>query len=719
MHARHTIVPFGLRSSSMAVACVCAALAGSARAEGEAAAPTVQTLDAVTVVNDTPNGFKVNSVQVGTFRDQSILDVPVTVDVIARKLLDAQDAHGLYDALRNTAGVSRWQTNGTVSDTLAIRGVQVENRTNYRLNGALPVNNLIDMPLENKERIEVLKGASSLYYGFSTPVGVVNMVTKRARSEPNASIAFSGNEFGQLIAHADVGRQFGEEHQFGVRANLVGGQLRSAIDGVEGRRDLGSLALDWRATDRLSFKFDLEQFHKTITEQATIVAPAAVGGVITLPRLPDQSKLLSGGTWTKQKAEAQDVLLRADYAVSDQWAVLAELGRAYTERNQRNYSELRNVNATTGEGTLVYYLYRNPEFINRNARVELTGRFATWGLDHELSLGMMRNERYASTPTTQQVSTTQNLYAPREIAPIAYTAVTKLNPIDIADQGVYAFDRLRFGADWQVVLGARHESYESRKTNNGVVSAYTVSPDTYSASVLYRLRPDTSLYASYIEGLEETGIVSAGLKNTGEILAPAISKQKELGVRTEAWAGSLASVAYFELERATVYDKKLLATDTLLTRVVDGLTQLRGLEFSLASDLGQTVSVHASALLMNAELKRASDPNVIGKTPDATPERTLSVFGEYRPPWAPGFAANAGAYYTGKRPVNNLNQAWLPGYSLFSLGLRYATKFSGHPTSFQLNVENAGDKAYWSAAGSNYLSVGVPRTVSFMTRVEF
>ena len=499
----------------------------------------------------------------------------------------------------------------------------------------------------------------------------------------------------------------------------VGGQLRSAIDGVEGQRDLGSLALDWRATDRLSFKFDLEQFHKTVTEQATIVAPAAVGGVITLPRLPDQSKLLSGGTWTKQKAEAQDVLLRADYAVSDQWAVLAELGRAYTERNQRNYSELRNVNATTGEGTLVYYLYRNPEFINRNARVELTGRFATWGLDHELSLGMMRNERYASTPTTQQVSTTQNLYAPREIAPIAYTAVTKLNPIDIADQGVYAFDRLRFGADWQVVLGARHESYESRKTNNGVVSAYTVSPDTYSASALYRLRPDTSLYASYIEGLEETGIVSAGLKNTGEILAPAISKQKELGVRTEAWAGSLASVAYFELERATVYDKKLLATDTLLTRVVDGLTQLRGLEFSLASDLGQTVSVHASALLMNAELKRASDPNVIGKTPDATPERTLSVFGEYRPPWAPGFAANAGAYYTGKRPVNNLNQAWLPGYTLFSLGLRYATKFSGHPTSFQLNVENAGDKAYWSAAGSNYLSVGVPRTVSFMTRVEF
>lgn len=719
MHA-HFVAPaaFRFQPSALTVACVCALLAGTARAE-EQAVPAEQKLDTVTVVNDTPNGFKVGSVQVGTFRDQSVLDVPVTIDVITRKLLDAQDARGLYDALRNTAGVSRWQTNGTVSDTLAIRGVQVENRSNYRLNGALPVNNLIDMPLENKERVEVLKGASSLYYGFTTPVGVVNLVTKRARSEPNASIAFTGNEYGQLIAHADVGRQFGEDRQFGVRANLVGGRLRSPIDGVEGDRDLGSVAFDWRATDRLSFKFDLEQFHKTVTEQATILAPAAVGGVITLPRLPDQSKLLSGGTWTKQKAEAQDLLLRADYALTERWSVLAEAGRARTVRNARNYSELRNVNAVTGEGTLVYYLYRDPEFINKNARVELSGRFLSWGLDHELSLGVMRNERYASTPTTQQVSTTQNLYAPRDIAPIAYTAVTKINPIEITDQGVYAFDRLRLGADWQVVLGARRESYESRKTNSGVVSVYEASPDTYSASVLYRLRADTSLYASYIEGLEETGIVSAGLQNAGAILPPAISKQKEIGVRTEAWTGSLASVAYFELERATVYDKKLAVTDTLLTRVVDGLTQLRGVEFSLASDLGHTVSVHASALWMNAELKRATDPNVIGKTPDATPERTLSLFAEYRPDWAPGFSVNGGAYFTGKRPVNNLNQAWLPGYTLFSLGARYATKLAGHPTSFQLNVENAGDKAYWSAAGSNYLSVGVPRTLSFMTRMEF
>ena len=40
-------------------------------------------------------------------------------------------------------------------------------------NGTLPLNNLIEMPLEDKERVEALKGSSALYYGFSAPSGIV------------------------------------------------------------------------------------------------------------------------------------------------------------------------------------------------------------------------------------------------------------------------------------------------------------------------------------------------------------------------------------------------------------------------------------------------------------------------------------------------------------------------------------------------------------------
>ncbi|MCV5656037.1 TonB-dependent receptor plug domain-containing protein, partial [Escherichia coli] len=86
------------------------------------------------------------------------------------------------------------QLSGSTYDNISIRGLLVENRGNYRLNGSLPVINLIDIPMENKERVEVLKGASSLYYGFVPPSGIVNFVTRRAGREPVTSIAASVND---------------------------------------------------------------------------------------------------------------------------------------------------------------------------------------------------------------------------------------------------------------------------------------------------------------------------------------------------------------------------------------------------------------------------------------------------------------------------------------------------------------------------------------------
>src|SRR5258706_3507147 len=152
-----------------------------------------QHLGTISVTAERVTGFKARTTQVGAFRDAEILDVPATVNVIPRTVLDVQEAQGLYDALRNTAGVARSQSSGTVADNLSIRGMATENRTSFRLNVWMPVNNLVQMSSEYNERVEVLKGSSALYYGFTSPAGVVNMVTKRARTEPITTIALSGN----------------------------------------------------------------------------------------------------------------------------------------------------------------------------------------------------------------------------------------------------------------------------------------------------------------------------------------------------------------------------------------------------------------------------------------------------------------------------------------------------------------------------------------------
>src|SRR5262245_32943901 len=92
-------------------------------------------LDEIVVAADRRGSYSADLVQAGSFRGARQLDTPLTVNVVPDALIQSQQAQSLLDALRNTAGVSPSQVTTTVYSNLAIRGIRVENRTNYRLNG--------------------------------------------------------------------------------------------------------------------------------------------------------------------------------------------------------------------------------------------------------------------------------------------------------------------------------------------------------------------------------------------------------------------------------------------------------------------------------------------------------------------------------------------------------------------------------------------------------
>ena len=665
-------------------------------------------METISVSAERVVGFKARTTQVGVFRDAEILDVPLTINVVPRALLDVQEAQGLFDALKNTAGVARSQVNGTAADNLSIRGVAVENRSNYRLNGGLPVNNLVEMPMEDKERVEVLKGSSALYYGFTAPTGVVNMVMKRARPEPITTLAVSGNDAGQILGHLDVGRTLGDRDQFGARVNVAGGKVRNAIDGYKGDRHLVAGAFDWRATEALTFKLDLENIRRSAVEQASVGLNPAVNDRITLPSLPDPTKLVSG-TWALTSGNIANTQGRADYYFTPDWAVMAEWGRAETNRERRASSQFQNYNVATGQGTLRVSLTRGQSYVNQAARTELAGRLRTGPLDHEVMTGLMENKRYQNGPGQQVVNLPQNLYVPVALPEPLLTQPLTLSPQDITDKGAYVFDRVRIGEHWEVHAGVRRTDY----TNISVGNVYAVKTNTPAYAVLWKPRRDTSVYASHIEGLEEGGTAPLITHNGGQVLPPGVSKQKEVGVRTEAVAGLLVSGAYFTIDRKSAY----INADNYF--VLDGRTEYRGFEYSAIGDAGGGVSIYLSGLFLHAEQSKAQNPAVIGKAPDNTPSQTHSLFVDYQPRGLPGFGVNAGAYYTGKRFINNLEQGSIPGYTLFTAGARYSARMMDKPTTFQVYVENLGDKRYWSGAGGGVLAVGLPRTVRFSMAVQF
>jgi iron complex outermembrane receptor protein len=683
-------------------------------------AEEVLELDEIEVKAENTGSYTSKSVQVGTFRDMDPIDVPLTTNVVTREVLDAQAANSIFGALRNTAGVTRSQLNGSTYDNISIRGILVENRGNYRLNGSLPIINLIDIPLENKERVEVLKGASSLYYGFVPPSGIVNMVTKRAGPEEVKSLTFSANEFGAMAAHVDYGKRFGERQEFGARINIVGGKEDIGIDNFSGHRALEAAALDWRATDNLSFKLDIEHYRKDVSEQAAIALPTAVGGRITLPRTPPAERN-HAGEWQKYDAEATNVLFRTDYAINDNWSVLFEAGRAETERD-RNFSQFRFTNLATGAGSLQISYTRGQEFTNDNVRTELFGRIPMGEtVVNELSVGFTANKRRSKAPSFANRTVAQNYYDPTDIDVLGPNPATGSTDAVIYDRGFYLFDRILIGDKWQAMVGARASNYDSRNisyvaatgvtTESGYSASGEISP---SVSLMYKLLPNLSLYASYVEGLEESGQAPASAANSGEILDPVTSKQHEFGVKTQLLSNLLLQAAYFEIERPSTFTDPTTNIFSL-----NGLAEYRGLEFTATGEITRQLSLAASAMLMDAEQLNRDNPTTYGKTPENTPEKTASLFAEYRLLAVPGLSLSGGMFYVGEREVNNQNQASIGGYTTYSAGARYVTKVGGERTTFQLVADNLTNKNYWSTAGNNLLGVGAPRTLKASVKIDF
>lgn len=674
------------------------ALAGIAHA---ADAADAAALEEVVVTGE--KGFGATAVQAGGFRNARVIDTPLTVNVISREVLEAQAAEGLYEGLRNTAGVTRSQLSGGTYDNIAIRGILVENRGNYRLNGSLPVINLIEQPLEDKARVEVLKGASALHYGFVPPSGIINMTAKRAGDEPVTEVTLRGDNHGTAIGALDVGRRLADG-KVGMRVNLAGGDVATGVDHVKGDRLLAAVALDLDLTERLSFDLDYEHIEKDIAEPAAIALLPAVAGRITLPAVPDPETNLAG-SWQRYDAKADNLLARMDFRLSDDWALKVEAGKAATDRD-RAFSQFQAYNLTTGEGTLRISQVLGQKYRNENARVELTGRIVTGPVTHELTFGWTGNERRQNGRAGPSTNVAQNLYAPRTIAPLATPTALTSNPSKIVDKGAYALDRATFGPV-QFIAGLRWSDYESNSTIGGRPVTYAAKEVSPTVAVIYKPVDWASLYATYVEGLEEGGVAPANNANAFEVLPPGKSEQWEVGAKAEFARGVVASIAYFEIVRPSAF------TNAQNTFVQDGETEYRGAEMMAAGELTSDLSLVASALWLDAEQTKASTANVVGKRPENTPEWTASLFLDWKVPAIEGLGLNGGVFYTGERAVNPANQAFIGDYLTVALGARYEREIAGRQTRFQVNIENAMDEAYWNTAGNGLIGVGAPRTVKF------
>lgn len=737
------VVRLCLRCAPAALAMV---MAGEVQARDDAEADAgPPKLEEITVTADRRNSYGADLVQAGSFRGARQLDTPLTINVVPDALIKAQMAESLLEALRNTAGVSPAQTSTTVYTSIAIRGINVENRGNYRLDGTLPIINLIDLPLEDKDRVEALKGASALYYGFTAPSGVINLTMKRPTADPFSEVTAFGNQYGEKGGHVDVGNTWG---MFGARVNAVYATVESGIDYAGGHRSLLSGAFDFRPFDSLRFSLDAEHIVKQVNEPATIqyrhIPKSTVADLypaILLPPLVDPTTNF-GPRWASNRAEERNVLFSTNWKISDAWALDASYGTSHLQRDRHfNSLDLNTYGPTTdGNGLLLINLQPRGLFDNSNYRAEIAGTFKTFFLTHNLLFGASQNIRDqnspsivpalcpGATPTDPRVTCAQNIFNPVDIPPSPFPLPSNAAYTRINDIGYYLFDRVGV-TEWLDILGGvRKSDYVETNLANHKVT-FAAKPTSVSYGAVLKPRKWISFYGTYIEGLESTALAPQGATNFGQDVGAAPSKQYEGGVKVEPFSGLLAQAAYFDIKRGSTY----VNADNLY--VLDGEAEYKGAEFSLTGEVTRDWSVYLTGQIIDAKQISGAPtvittnpttgavtvaPTVVGRLIENTPKQTFSLASEYKLPGVlHDFAVNAAAFYMSNRAVNAFNQAFIPATTTFDVGASYRGEIRDIPVTVRVSAQNVTNKWYFQSTGGGFVSEAPPRVIKFSVSTRF
>ncbi|WP_419756903.1 TonB-dependent receptor plug domain-containing protein [Anabaena sp. FACHB-595] len=143
------------------------------------AATTDQPIELV--VTGQQDSYRVTNAATATKTDTPLRDIPQSIQVIPRQVIEDQRATQLNEALRNVSGVQPSNSAGRTRDRFVIRGFDDFNSV---IRDGFKENTSVYRETANIERIEVLKGPASVLFGQLEPGGVINVITKQPQREP-------------------------------------------------------------------------------------------------------------------------------------------------------------------------------------------------------------------------------------------------------------------------------------------------------------------------------------------------------------------------------------------------------------------------------------------------------------------------------------------------------------------------------------------------------
>lgn len=681
------------------------------------AAPDVQQLPAIIVSSDATSLYMTKNTQLTGFQGLELEQIPASLSSMTAAMIADQHAKLLTDVVKNDASVGDGYAAIGYYPNFMVRGFALDTASSYLIN-----NNVVrgeqNIALENKARVEILKGISAIQSGMSTPAGVVNYVTKRPDNV--RTLTFDTDEYGDRTVSTDLGGFWGQQQQVGYRINLAYERLHPYVEHSQGERYFGSLALDWKIDDQSSMAFNIESQHQ---QQRSVAGYQLLGGQ-TVPQNTDWTKLLGYQSWSQPVTNKS---LNTDLTYSYQWSTnwKASLTASRSKVVIGDYSAFPYGFYANGDYDV--YDYRNPKdtYITNQLKAQFEGEFTAGSINHHtvFALSELEKSRTRYKGVNEYVGTANIYKNNTDFEPSIKTNLGKrYTSLDSNQLSLLASDLIDLNSQWSVLLNGRwlHLDEQAYKTK-GLDRSTKLNQFLPQGVIIYKPSDRTTVYASYAKGLSDGGTAPWYSNNDGVTLAPRHSTQYELGLKQQ-FDGVLVTWSIFDLKQDNQYSK--VNTDGSLDFVQEGKQHHRGVEIAATGQLFKRLDVSTSLSYTKAHLQNVSDTSYQHHQIQNVPKwRFATQLSYVLPVLDDRVRVLAGMQSSSAKYANRSSIAKVAGYSTFNLGTTYATKAFGYNTDIRLNVNNVFNKKYWRDVGGfmgdDYMFLSNPRTAQISVTVHF
>jgi len=738
----------------VAIAQSAAPTAAQAPKQAPAAPPKAQTIQPVTttvvVQGQVNDDYLPTELTVGSLDYIPLASAPVSATVVTRDLMNDQVSRLLSDIVKNDASIGEDYAPVGYYGDYEIRGFTVDLATGLEING-MPIAGEQDVPLENKQRVEFLKGIAGLEGGVTTAGGLINYVTKRPALVK--AIDLATDHRGTSYAALDIGHIFGHAKQFGLRGNIAGEAIHTYVESANGWRGVGAAAADWKLSNSMAWKSDFEYQHK---RERSVAGYQLLGGT-TVPALDTvfPSVMLADQPWSKPNIfDAFNANSRTDLNVTPNWHIYLEGSYSHSLIDDNVIYPYGAALAGDGvtplcpnspiyffcpDGSYEAYDYRSPGELRIDAIGEAVavGHLRTGPISQDIVFGGSIFDRIVdlSPDIIYNPIGVENIFQPNVVfIEQSYTPPSPSVQADFNHQtSAILQDRITLLGRVRISAGERYVSTTDYSFNGESKSLWLPQ---YSAT--YAPATSLMLYGSYGVTLSlgpEAPFWTLNVPNSG-YLAPFLTRQVEVGAKYEPGQRILLTTSLFRMRAPFFYPKFIDAPDAICTQAAgpglcfeaDGRENHDGVELSAQGKAANWLSVSVTAAGIQATSDDSSTPAYNHKQVINQPRIRTSFFADLTLPRSrvlnlSDFHLMPGWSYTDRKEATRDDAVSVGGYNLFNLGARYSPGGeSGHLT-FRLYADNILDKRYWKDTGASYgdtfIHLGAPTTVRLSGQYRF